>query len=100
LLCIGVANPQKDKIEYLGHCFAVIACPCWKGVFTRFCQLNFESAKIIPDPSSPYYPYGVAISNALPGWNSISVGILGDITVSVLLTPARQDEGRDGRVGT
>ena len=71
-----------------------------KGFSQGFVNLNFESAKIIPDPSSPYYPYGVAISNALPGWNSISVGILGDITVSVLLTPARQDEGRDGRVGT
>ena len=33
-----------------------------------FLNLDFESAKIISDPGSPYYPYGIATSNALPGW--------------------------------
>jgi len=35
-----------------------------------FQNLNFESARIIRDPSSPYYPYGIAVSNAVPGWNA------------------------------
>src|ERR1035438_4571999 len=33
-----------------------------------FQNLNFESARIILDPSSPYYPYAVNATNALPGW--------------------------------
>lgn len=36
-----------------------------------FVNLDFESAKIISDPSSPYYPYGIATSNAIPGWTAI-----------------------------
>jgi hypothetical protein len=33
-----------------------------------FQNLNFESARIILDQSSPYYPYAVNATNALPGW--------------------------------
>jgi hypothetical protein len=33
-----------------------------------FVNLDFERARIIPIPNSPYYPYAVATSNALPGW--------------------------------
>jgi hypothetical protein len=33
-----------------------------------FQNLNFESATIVPDPSSPYYPYAVFASSAIPGW--------------------------------
>lgn len=35
-----------------------------------FQDLNFESAKPIPLIGSPYYPYAVATSNAIPGWRS------------------------------
>jgi hypothetical protein len=38
------------------------------GFSQGFVNLDFESAKIIPDPDSPYYPYGIASTNALPGW--------------------------------
>jgi hypothetical protein len=44
-----------------------------------FVNLNFESAKIIPDPASGYYPYGIAITNALPGW-AVFGSTQGDIT--------------------
>ena len=33
-----------------------------------FMNLDFESATIVSDPSSPYYPYAVYTSNAIPGW--------------------------------
>jgi len=34
-----------------------------------FQNLAFESATIILDPSSPYYPYAANAANALPGWS-------------------------------
>jgi len=49
------------------------------GFSQGFVNLNFESAKIIPDLSSAYYPYGIAISNALPGW-AVNGFTQGDIT--------------------
>jgi len=41
---------------------------CQAALSQGFVNLNFERAKIVPDPASPYYPYGIAITNALPGW--------------------------------
>lgn len=35
-----------------------------------FENLNFEQAKIILDPGSPYYPYSVSVTNGLPGWTT------------------------------
>jgi hypothetical protein len=35
-----------------------------------FSNLNFEDAVIVPDPSSPNYPYAVYASNAIPGWTA------------------------------
>jgi hypothetical protein len=34
----------------------------------NFVNLGFESARIILDPTSPYYPGAVQASNAIPGW--------------------------------
>lgn len=34
----------------------------------NFQDLNFEQAKIVRDTSSPYYPYAVYTSDAIPGW--------------------------------
>jgi hypothetical protein len=39
-----------------------------------FRNLNFEQASIIPLVGSPYYPYGIATSNALPGWTAYQAG--------------------------
>src|SRR6516162_6886452 len=39
-----------------------------------FQNLDFESAQIIPIPNSPYYPYGVATKDALPGWTAYQGG--------------------------
>jgi len=40
-----------------------------QSVFSQgFVNLDFESAKIIPLVGNPFYPYGIATTNALPGW--------------------------------
>jgi hypothetical protein len=39
-----------------------------------FGNLNFERAVITPDPSSPYYPYGVFAASAIPGWTAYTYG--------------------------
>jgi hypothetical protein len=43
----------------------------------NFVDLNFEDAKIVSDPSSPYYPYAVYANNALPGWTVGAGNFLG-----------------------
>jgi hypothetical protein len=40
-----------------------------------FGNLGFESAVIMPDPASPYYPEGVYASNAIPGWTAYIGGV-------------------------
>ena len=42
----------------------------------NFINLNFEQAKIVRDTSSPYYPYAVYVSDAIPGW-TISNNFMG-----------------------
>jgi hypothetical protein len=49
------------------------------GVSQSFINLDFESAKVISDPTGAYYPYSIAITNALPGW-SVFGTTQGDIT--------------------
>jgi len=44
-----------------------------------FVNLNFESARIISDPNGEFYPYSIAITNALPGWSAFG-STQGDIT--------------------
>jgi hypothetical protein len=39
-----------------------------------FINLNFENPTFTSDPSSPYYPYVVYASNALPGWTAYVAG--------------------------
>jgi len=39
-----------------------------------FQNLDFESATIVPDPSSPFYPNAVIASSALPGWTAYIYG--------------------------
>jgi hypothetical protein len=57
----------------------VLLVLCRSGFAQGFLNLNFESAKIIPTIGSPVYPYGIAITNALPGW-SVFGTTQGDIT--------------------
>ena len=45
------------------------------GYTQGFVNLDFENATIVPDPSSPYYPYAVYASDAIPGW--MATGLLG-----------------------
>ena len=45
-----------------------------------FVNLDFEDATIVPDPSSPYYPYAVYATNAIPGW--VPDGFLGTNEIS------------------
>ncbi|MDQ6630380.1 MAG: PEP-CTERM sorting domain-containing protein [Verrucomicrobiota bacterium] len=46
--------------------FLLVSRPA--GFSQGFMNLNFESAKIIPATGSPFYPYGIDVTNALPGW--------------------------------
>ena len=41
-----------------------------RGFCQGFANLNFENATITPDPSSPYYPYALYASSAIPGWTA------------------------------
>ncbi len=76
------------------------------GFSQSFINLNFELAKIIPDPDSPYYPYGIATTNALPGWTVLIGGsqvtsisyndqAVGGTWVSIDATNGLQISGRD-----
>jgi hypothetical protein len=40
------------------------------GFAQGFVNLTFQEATITPDPSSPYYPYAVYSSSAIPGWTT------------------------------
>jgi hypothetical protein len=54
------------KIE-IGILLAVFALR-GNGAAQGFVNLDFENAQIVPLAGSPYYPYGIAATNALPGW--------------------------------
>jgi PEP-CTERM motif len=61
---------------------AAIVLILFTGLFAGFAQgfinLNFESAKNIPIVGSPFYPYMVAATNALPGW-TVYAGLFGTL---------------------
>ena len=47
---------------------ALLIILCQNGHTQGFINLDFERATIVRDTSSPYYPYAVYASNAIPGW--------------------------------
>jgi hypothetical protein len=55
---------------------AVLIFGSWPCFSQGFVNLDFESAVITPDPSSPYYPNAVFASDAIPGWTATG-GFLG-----------------------
>jgi hypothetical protein len=63
------------------------ATPCARCQGT-FQNLDFESALIIPDPTSPFYPNAVAVPAALPGWTAYIAGpaypdiLYNDVTIN------------------
>jgi hypothetical protein len=59
-------NEMKTTIKIL----FVFGLLCRVGHAQGFVNLNFEAANIVPDPNSSYFPYGIATTNALPGWNA------------------------------
>ena len=46
----------------------IFLCAAKPAFSQGFINLNFESAVITLDPSSPYYPYAAYASSAVPGW--------------------------------
>src|SRR6266496_3119850 len=56
-----------------------LAATCTLHSQGSFVNLDFESANIIPDPVSPYYPHAVSVANALPGWTAYGGTFGGDI---------------------
>ena len=55
--------------KLLSVCLTIV-CVNFSTRSQGFVNLNFESAIITPDPSSPYYPNAVYASNAIPGWTA------------------------------
>ena len=49
---------------------AILIFGSWPCFSQGFVNLDFESAVITPDPSSPYYPNAVHASDAIPGWTA------------------------------
>jgi hypothetical protein len=91
-------------MNYLSKILVLLVLAGIQNGFSQgFVNLNFESAKIIPDPTSPYYPFGIAISNAVPGW-AVFGSTQGDITyndpavgsswVSLIATNGQQISGK------
>jgi len=66
---------RKWNLLSLSFSCLAIAAPA-QGTFVN---LDFESANIIPDPTSPYYPYAVSVANGLPGWTAYGGTFAGDI---------------------
>ena len=62
---------MKPNVLHIGLAVVLLfaAAPNARSQST-FVNLDFESANIIPDPASPYYPNAVSISNGLPGWSA------------------------------
>ena len=68
------ARYEKDRVKRRATIFFTLLLMGGRLAWSQgFVDLNFENAQIIPLASSPYYPYGMATSNALPGWNA-SIG--------------------------
>ena len=60
-------NSNTPKIYLLTF---VLTTGLVNGFSQGFVNLDFESAVIVSDPSSPYYPYAVSANDALPGWST------------------------------
>ena len=62
---------MKPNVLHIGLAVVLLlaAAPNARSQST-FVNLDFESAHIIPDPASPYYPNAVSMSNGLPGWSA------------------------------
>lgn len=57
-------------------CIVFIFLFCDKVFSQGFINLNFENATIVPDSSSPFYPYAVYANEAIPGWTVSGVTVL------------------------
>jgi hypothetical protein len=66
-------DSMDDNLNFMGAVraqffAALLIILCQNGHTQGFINLNFERATIVRDTSSPYYPYAVYASNAIPGW--------------------------------
>jgi hypothetical protein len=66
---------QRDEIHFFHFATLVIGMPL--GFSQGFVNLNFESATIVQDTSSIFYPHAVYASNAIPGWTITGANFLG-----------------------
>ena len=69
------------KIGWLITLILGLAASLAQGTFQN---LDFESANIIPDPASPFYPHAVSVANGLPGWTAYEGTFGGDILYDTL----------------
>lgn len=60
-------------VRLIAVLLAVEAIPA--GYSQGFVNLDFEAARIVPDPDSPYYPSDVFATDAVPGWVAYLHGV-------------------------
>ena len=65
---------MKSTVKKIKPALILLGFLTAKGFSQGFYNLAFESAKIIPIAGNPYYPYGIAVSNAMPGWTVTGFG--------------------------
>jgi|HubBroStandDraft_5_1064220.scaffolds.fasta_scaffold232400_1 hypothetical protein len=70
------------KFQIIRFLFVGILFQLNCAVGQNFADLDFENAVIVPASSSPYYPYAVYASEALPGWMVGSGNYLGVSTIN------------------
>jgi hypothetical protein len=58
-------NNAMAKLTISGLLFVISRLT---GPSQGFVNLDFEDAQIVPIAGSPYFPYGIATTNGLPGW--------------------------------
>lgn len=93
---INMGNNMKTYFIKNTLIITILFLGVWRCNSQSFINLDFESAVIISDPSSPYYPSAVFASGAIPGWTATGFigpsdilynsASLGSTSVSILAT--------------
>jgi hypothetical protein len=68
----AVRDPVKTRRLIYGFSVVLLAALSTQGQ-GAFQNLNFENANPVIDPNSPYYPYDITTTSALPNW-TVTIG--------------------------
>ncbi len=61
---------MKTRLVQLAASACLVLGNVWFGHAQGFVNLNFESAVVVTDPTSLYYPFAINAAAALPGWTT------------------------------